>query len=116
MWESLISELPSLLWNILFWGIFIKGIVSTDITDWGREKGIIKTKQRGLIWKVLDFFYNSVVGLKSYLRNQLLSTERKQAIFEHEVERLQGNGHQQSLLVCNEGACGSLAEPSVAYR
>ena len=103
MLEFLANHIPGLLWNVFFWGVFIRGIFSTDISNWLRHKGLVREKEKGYTWKVLDFFYEAIVGMRSFIKNKILSTERKQIFWQHETEQ-----HRTSLNVCTKGSCSQL--------
>lgn len=103
MLESLANHVPGFLWNLFFWGVFIRGIFSTDITNWLRHKNLVKDKERGFTWKFLDLVYDTVVKLRSFIKDKVLSTNRKQIMWQHETER-----HGVSLHTCNKGNCPQL--------
>jgi len=80
--------------------ILLRGVLGNDITSWLKERGLVKDSKDSYTWKFLDFVYNSIMSVRNFIKDKVLSTERKQIFWKHEVDR-----HGESLLVCTKDGC-----------
>lgn len=64
--------------------ILLRGVVAKDITSWLEDRGIIRTKEKGVVYHVLDFIYNLI---RAFLRLLFIPTDRKRVIWNHHKEQ-----------------------------
>jgi hypothetical protein len=107
-WQGL-PGIIHFIWYIVFTVILLKGVVTKDITNWLEDRGFIKTRENGLVYKVLDFiFYRVVVVcriIKKVIKYTLFGNDRKMAIWSHFKE-----AHPpKSVLECTDGKCAVIA-------
>lgn len=103
---GLFSSLPWFLrvpLEFILFIIIIRGVIANDITSWLKEKGLIKESKQSYTWKVLDFLYNAIISTKKYIRDKILSTQRKEILWQHIAE-----GHDKPLQICSKDGCQNL--------
>lgn len=104
MINSLLSFWQNLPWAIrwpldfIFLIILLRGVVAKDITSWLEDRGIIRTKEKGIIYHVLDFVYNVI---RAILRLMFIPTERKRIIWNHHKQQ----HPTKSIMGCTLDSC-----------
>lgn len=75
------NQLPWIIQEVAkFWLLIIilRGVIANDITSWLEEKGLIRRGKKGIIYHVLDFFYDTFTSLMHFIL-----PERKLVIWKH---------------------------------
>lgn len=107
MWNHLVELWRNIPWFIRvpldFWlsVIIVRGILAKDVTSWLEDRGIIKSKEKSLVYRFLDFTYAVLRSVYKLLLKVMPSIERHAAIFSHYKEE----HSSQSALECVEGRC-----------